>query len=133
MPRTYTEKIRHPGCFSCNLSVRDVHELLSTYKHNRKHVGEEAGLLLIRHSLYIRAEAKKINKLSDANVGSSELPDAYREDLVQVCCFLCIIFGQSSLIKKKRTFSSYRFIRDKRNTEGIGYKSYMTNGLLTYG
>ncbi len=62
---------------------------------------EEAGLLLIRHSLYIRAEAKKINKLSEANVSSSDLPDAYREDLVQVSCFLCIIFGQSSMIKKK--------------------------------
>ncbi len=83
------------------LSGRDACELLSTYKHHRAHMEEEAGLLLIRHSLYIKAEAKKINELSEANVSSSDLPDAYREDLVQVCCFLCIIFGQSSMIKTK--------------------------------
>jgi hypothetical protein len=92
-------------------SGRDACELLSTYKHHRKLVGEEAGLLLIRHSLYIRAEAKKINKLSDANVSSSDLPDAYREDLVQVCCILCINFSQNCA--EFGSGSKPRFLRPK--------------------
>ncbi len=70
-----------------------MHELLRTYKHHRAHMEDEAGLLLFRHSLYIKAEAVKLKKLSEANVSSSDLPDAYREDLVQVSCF-CVSFSQ---------------------------------------
>ena len=67
---------------------------------------EEGGLRVLAHTLYMRAEADKIKKLEDPSTSttSGDLPDAYREDLVQVIIIICFFFPKLEIYSTCRHY-----------------------------